>query len=71
MKRKYLLSYKLPMFQSLNSGGITYDLEIEVVTWWGLFKKVIKASYVIPEHHSIDNYTKHWDNLIKNKETLK
>lgn len=58
------------MFQSLNSGGITYKLEIQKITFFGLFNKIIEMNYTIPEHHSIKEYKDHWDILIKKKGSI-
>jgi len=61
MKGK-LLKYEAATFQALNSDEFTFELTMEV----GLvFKKEKIVQYGVPNHHSIQEYTDHWDKLIK------
>jgi hypothetical protein len=70
MKRTYLLFYKSTPYQALNT-GFTFDLTIEVVMFWGMYKLIKKTMYEVPDHHPLIRYTDHWDDLITNHKTLK
>jgi hypothetical protein len=70
MKRTYLLSYKSTPYQALNT-GFTFDLTLEVVMFWGLYKRIKTTMYEVPDRHQLSFFTKHWSNLIAKRLPLK
>jgi hypothetical protein len=66
MKRVYLLSYKLPEYFALHD-WIDYDLQIEIVWFWGLFKTQKVINYRVYSDQLPTLFHKHWDNIIKNR----
>lgn len=70
MKRKYLLSYRVPMFFQLCE-WVDYELQIETVWFWGLFKTRSQLTYQVFDHQNTASFFDHWDHLIKTKTPLK
>lgn len=60
-KKYRLLKYEMEKFQALNSDGWGYVLTIEVWTWWGLFKKIVKQPVQLPYHKDAGQV---WSNKI-------
>jgi len=65
----FIKSYKCEALQALNSGGNTYLVTGFTYSFWGLFKKEITISTVIPFNEPSKKYTNYWDDVIK-KETF-
>jgi len=68
--KRYLKSYECEMYQALNSSGVTYLLDIESVSWFGLSRKRQKIRYEVPFYSDLATYTAHWDELIKTQKPI-
>lgn len=66
MKKTFLLSYKTPLFFML-SDWIDYDLQIEIVWFWGLRKIKRRITYRVYDYQDTKSFFKHWDTLIENR----
>lgn len=69
MRKRYLLSYELPRLHVL-ADYTNYELTIEVITFWGLFKRIEKSNFKVYDNQNLSAFTKNWDELIKNRTPL-
>lgn len=66
MKKVYLLKYSYPKFFVL-ANWIDYELLIEIVWFWGLFKHQKTILYRVYDYQNIALFFDKWDKLITEK----
>jgi len=70
MRKTYLLSYKAPKFYTLCE-WVDYELSIEIVWLFGLFKTMKTTTYRVFDHENTKLFFGHWDNLIAKRLPIK
>lgn len=65
----YLIKYE-PWTVGYHTRGFMYELHLLKVSFFGLIKREVKTSMLIPYDCSIKQTTDKWDSLIKNKTPL-
>lgn len=63
----YLIKYEPWTGAGYHTRGFMYDLYLLKVSFFGLRKREVKTSILIPYDCSIKQTTDKWDALIKNK----
>jgi hypothetical protein len=69
MNKTYLLKYETPAFLTL-SDYVEYQLHVEKVWFWGLFKTKEIIPYKVYDRQDSKAFYKYWDKLIKEKKPL-
>jgi len=70
MKKSYLISHRSPKLLVL-ADWTDYELEIETIWLWGLFKTKKITTYRVYDHQDVKTFFDHWDKLISEKTQLK
>jgi hypothetical protein len=70
MKRKYLISYCLQPYVTLSFCNVYYDLTIETVYLFGLFRKTEVIVYEILDWQDPSVFKAHWDDIIKHRKPI-
>lgn len=68
--KSYLLKYE-PVTGGYATNGHAYWLTILQVKWFGLVKKVVKQTMLIPYSSNLKSTLEKYDQLIKDKTPLK
>lgn len=68
-RKHYLVSYEVQKFQSLNSNGIDFNMNIETVYLFGVTRYSTKVIHV-GVYNDIENTIAKWDEIIKSRKPI-
>jgi len=65
-RKNYLVSYEAQKFQSLNSNGIDFNMNIETIYPFGIVRHSVKVIHV-GVYNDIEKTIAKWDSIIKSR----
>jgi hypothetical protein len=68
-RKHYLVSYEVQKFQSLNSNGIDFNMNIETVYPFGIIRHSVEVIHV-GLLNDIDKTIEKWDAIIKSRKPI-